>query len=38
MQGKSHSEIAEETGLPLGTVKSRVRMGLKKIQASFGKR
>lgn len=38
MQGKSHSEIAEETGLPLGTVKSRVRMGLKKIQASLGKR
>lgn len=32
MHGKSHSEIAEETGLPLGTVKSRVRMGLKKMQ------
>ena len=32
MQGKSHSEIAEQTGLPLGTVKSRVRMGLKKLQ------
>ena len=32
MHGKSHSEIAEETGLPLGTVKSRVRMGLKKLQ------
>ena len=29
MHGKSHAEIAEETGLPLGTVKSRVRMGLK---------
>jgi RNA polymerase sigma factor (sigma-70 family) len=38
MQGKSHSEIAEETGLPLGTVKSRVRMGLKKLQATLGKR
>ncbi len=35
MQGKSHSEIAQETGLPLGTVKSRVRMGLKKLQASL---
>lgn len=32
MHGKSHSQIAEETGLPLGTVKSRVRMGLKKLQ------
>lgn len=36
MQGKSHSEIADETGLPLGTVKSRVRMGLKKLQAAIG--
>lgn len=35
MQGKSHNEIAEETGLPLGTVKSRVRMGLKKLHASI---
>ena len=34
-QGKSHSEIAAETGLPLGTVKSRVRMGLKKLQAAL---
>ena len=33
MKGKSHSEVASETGLPLGTVKSRVRMGLQKIQA-----
>lgn len=33
MKGKSHSEVATETGLPLGTVKSRVRMGLQKIQA-----
>jgi len=33
MQGKSHSEISVETGLPLGTVKSRVRMGLKKLQS-----
>ena len=38
MQGKSHSEIADETGLPLGTVKSRVRMGLKKLHATLGKR
>lgn len=38
MQGKSHSEIAAESGLPLGTVKSRVRMGLKKLHATIGKR
>lgn len=35
MHGKSHAEIAEETGLPLGTVKSRVRMGLKKLSSLF---
>lgn len=35
MHGKSHAEIAEETGLPLGTVKSRVRMGLKKLNTLF---
>ncbi|MBN8431360.1 sigma-70 family RNA polymerase sigma factor [Microbulbifer salipaludis] len=32
MEGKSHSEISEELGLPLGTVKSRVRLALKKLQ------
>lgn len=31
MQGKTHQQIAIETGLPLGTVKSRVRIGLKKM-------
>ena len=36
MKGKSHSEVANETGLPLGTVKSRVRMGLQKIEAYLG--
>jgi RNA polymerase sigma-70 factor (ECF subfamily) len=35
MHGKSHAEIAAETGLPLGTVKSRVRMGLKKLNSLF---
>jgi RNA polymerase sigma factor (sigma-70 family) len=33
MQGKTHQQIALETGLPLGTVKSRVRIGLKKMQS-----
>jgi RNA polymerase sigma-70 factor (ECF subfamily) len=33
MQGKTHQQIASETGLPLGTVKSRVRIGLKKMQS-----
>jgi len=32
LEGKSHTEIAEELDLPLGTVKSRVRLGLKKLQ------
>ncbi|GAA5524477.1 ECF RNA polymerase sigma factor RpoE [Microbulbifer aestuariivivens] len=35
MEGKSHSEISAELGLPLGTVKSRVRLALKKLQASL---
>ena len=30
-EGKSHSEIAEETGLPLGTIKSRLRLAMGKI-------
>ncbi len=35
MEGKSHSEISEELGLPLGTVKSRVRLALKKLQSTI---
>lgn len=34
MEGKSHAEISEELNIPLGTVKSRVRLGLKKLQSS----
>jgi RNA polymerase sigma factor (sigma-70 family) len=32
MEGKSHSEAAQELGLPLGTVKSRVRLAMNKLQ------
>jgi RNA polymerase sigma factor (sigma-70 family) len=32
MEGKSHSEVAGELDLPLGTVKSRVRLALQKLQ------
>lgn len=32
MEGKSHSEVAAELGLPLGTVKSRVRLAMRKLQ------
>ncbi|MGH1439721.1 MAG: sigma-70 family RNA polymerase sigma factor [Cellvibrionaceae bacterium] len=33
MEAKSHSEVAEELDLPLGTVKSRVRLAQSKLQA-----
>ena len=33
--GYTHVEIAELVGLPLGTVKGRMRLGLKKIRAYF---
>lgn len=32
MEDKSHSEVAAELNLPLGTVKSRVRLALQKLQ------
>ena len=32
---RSHSEIAEETGLPLGTIKSRIRLALERLRHSL---
>jgi len=32
LEGKSHAEASQEFNLPLGTVKSRVRLGLQKLQ------
>lgn len=37
MESKSHSEVSTELGLPLGTVKSRVRLALKKLQDVVGR-
>lgn len=33
--GYTHAEISEMLGLPLGTVKGRMRLGMKKIKAFF---
>jgi RNA polymerase sigma factor (sigma-70 family) len=35
MEGKSHSEAASELDIPLGTVKSRVRLAIQKLQIQF---
>ncbi len=33
--GLTHSEIASQTGIPLGTVKSRVRLGIQRMRESL---
>jgi RNA polymerase sigma-70 factor (ECF subfamily) len=37
-QGKTHTEIAAELREPLGTVKSRIAIGLRKLAAALGNR
>ena len=37
LEGNSHSEVAGELDIPLGTVKSRVRLALQKLQIRFEK-
>jgi RNA polymerase sigma factor (sigma-70 family) len=36
MEGKSHQQVSSELKLPLGTVKSRVRLALKKLDGMLG--
>jgi RNA polymerase sigma-70 factor (ECF subfamily) len=36
MKGLSHGEIAEHLGLPLGTVKSRIRLAFGRLRNELG--
>jgi RNA polymerase sigma-70 factor, ECF subfamily len=35
VQGSTHQQLAAELGLPLGTVKSRIRLGIEKLRSQF---
>ena len=35
-EGLSHSQLATRTGIPLGTIKSRLRLGLQKLKDALG--
>ena len=38
MEFKTHKEISKETGLPLGTVKTRIRSAMQALKANMGER
>jgi RNA polymerase sigma-70 factor (ECF subfamily) len=38
LDGQTHGAIAEQLGIPLGTVKGRVRCGLKRLHTDIGQR
>lgn len=38
MEEKTHAQVADEIGIPLGTVKSRIRLALKRIRSEIGER
>lgn len=37
-EGKPHTQVAEELGIPLGTVKSRIRLAVRRIRSELGER